>query len=173
MSFVIDPLAFILIRPKRKFDEFSAYVTVQESTIDKLTITKQPVQQGASISDHAFKEPTQFTQQILFEDNILTSLSKVYQKLLDLQSSFVPFDVITPKRIYHNMLINTLGQTTDKKTENCLSISITFEEVIIVKTSTTTVPRAKQKNAGATGATQSAGKKSALLLLVDAVKGVK
>lgn len=169
MSFLSEPISLIPIRPVRKIGEISVNVVINENTSDTLTITKQPVQQGASITDHAYKEPTVFSTSILFRDNLTSSLSKIYQSLIDLQSNRVPFDIITPKRIYRNMLIATLSQVTDKNTENCLSISMAFQEVIIVKVSTTQVPRRKQKNAGTTGKTENAGKKSALQSLKEGI----
>lgn len=172
MSFLSEPITLIPVRPVRKVGTINVNVVVSENTNDTLTISKQPVQQGASIADHAYKEPTVFSHSILFRDNLSLSLSKIYQQLLDLQSSRVPFDIVTPKRIYHNMLMATLSQTTDKNTENCLSINASYQEVIIVSISTTQVPRSQQRNAGATGATQSAGKKSALLSAKEAVTGL-
>lgn len=170
MSFLSEPITLqSLFGQNRKIGPITVNVVVSESSSDVLTITKQPVQQGASITDHAYKEPTGFSTQILFRDNLTTSLSKIYQRLLDLQESRVPFDVITPKRIYHNMLMSILGQTTDKATENCLAITATFQEVIIVSVVTTQVPRSRQKNPGTTGATQNAGKKSALLSGAQAI----
>lgn len=169
MSFLSEPISLIPIRPARKIGEIDVNVVVTENTNDTLTITKQPVQQGASITDHAYKEPTVFSTQILFRDNLTLSLSKIYQNLLDLQNSRVPFDIITPKRIYRNMLLATLAQTTDKNTENCLAINASFQEIIIVKVSTTQVPRVKQKRPAATGATENAGKKSALQSLKEGI----
>ncbi len=163
MSFLSVPISLqSLFGQGRKIADIDVNVTITESTNDTLTITKQPVQQGASITDHAYKEPTAFSTSILFRDNLTTSLSKIYQNLLDLQISRVPFDIITPKRIYKSMLISTLSQTTDKNTENCLAINLSFQQVIIVNVSTTQVSRIKQKNPGATGGTQKAGKKSFL-----------
>jgi hypothetical protein len=169
MGFLDQPLSLISIAPNRSFGGITAYVTVSESTTDTTTITKQPVQQGAPITDHAYDEPTIFSTTILFKNNLFTSLTKIYQNLLTLKSSRVPFDIITPKRIYHNMLIATISQTTDRNTENCLAINISFQETIIVNVTTTQVPRTKQKNPGSNGATQSAGKKSAALSLVQGV----
>lgn len=148
-------------------------VILNESTVDNLTITKQPVQQGASITDHAFKEPTSLSMSIHQSNtNIFsalssssTGLSKIYQQFLTLQSSLAPFTVTTPKRIYKSMLISSLAVTTDKQTENILAINLTLQQIIIVNVTTTTVPRSQQANAAATGATQPAGKKSALATL--------
>lgn len=169
MSFLSVPISLFPTKPVRKIGDITLFVTINESANDTLTITKQPVQQGASITDHAYKEPTVFSATILFQDNLLKSLSKVYQDLLDLQSSRVPFSIVTPKRIYNNMLISSLGQTTEKGTENCLSVTMTCQEVIIVKVTTTQVPRSKQKNAGATGKTENVGKKSALLTAKEGI----
>lgn len=171
MSFLSEPISLIPIKPVRKIAEISVNVVLNENTRDDLTVTKQPVQQGASITDHAYKEPTVFTTSILFRDNLTLSLSKIYDSLLVLQSSRIPFDIVTPKRIYHNMLITSLAQTTDKNTENCLAITASFQEIIIVKVSTTQVPRTKQKGAGTTGKTENAGKKSALVSLKEGIGG--
>lgn len=172
MSFLSEPISLIPIKPLRKFADITVNVVISEQTSDVLTITKQPVQQGASITDHAYKEPTGFSTAILFRDNLTLSLSKIYQNLLDLQNSRIPFDIITPKRIYRNMLIATLSQTTDSKTENCLAITASFQEVIIVTVSTTQVPRIKQKTPASTGKTEKAGKKSALLSLKEGIGGL-
>lgn len=61
------------------------------------------------------------------------------------------------------MLMTTLTQTTDKLTENCLSIHASYQQVILVPVLAAVVPRIKQKNPGATGATQNGGQKSVLL----------
>lgn len=160
-GFLTQPITLrSLLGTKRQFADIEVQVVLSEITNDVLTITKQPVQQGASITDHAFKEPTTLTMQLRFQDNIFVSLSKIYQDLLDLQRSRTPMEVVTLKRIYKNMLISALGLTTDRQTENCLAISITFQEIIIVSVATI-IPRAVQKNPGATGATQPAGKKAA------------
>lgn len=183
MSFLTQPITLqSIFGPKRKIGPIDVQVVTDENTNDVLTITKQPVQQGASITDHAYKEPTTFAMRVLFKDqNILSAflstftgsgLSKIYQDLLDLQNSRVPFDVLTPKRIYHNMLFSALSQTTDKATENCLAIAASFQEVILVSVSTVQVPRSSLKNPGSNGATQNAGKKSALLSLKEGVGAI-
>lgn len=172
MSFLTSPISLFPIKPVRKIGEITVNVILSEATNDTLTITKQPVQQGASITDHAYKEPTVFTATMLFADNIGKSLSKIYQDLLDLQVSRVPFTIVTPKRIYYNMLMSTLSNNTDKTTENVLSITLSAQEVIIVSVTTTQVPRAKQRNPGNTGKTENAGKKSALLTIKEGLAGL-
>lgn len=147
-------------------------VVVDENTTDTLTITKQPVQQGASITDHAYMEPTVFAHTIYFAAPGFTggdSLGQVYQQLLKLQSSATPFTIVTPKRVYSNMLLTTLSQTTDKNTENCLSIHASYQQVILVPVIAASVPRSAQKSAGSTGATQNTGQKSVALKATQSV----
>lgn len=176
MSFLSQPISIIPIQPQRTVGPIAMQVVVSETTTDTLTITKQPVQQGASITDHSFLEPTVFTSTAFFKDNSLnllgelnsftspsTGLAKIYQTLLDLQSSRTTFTIVTPKRIYSSMLLAVLSQTTDPKTENCLAVHMSFQQVIIVTVSTANVPRTNQKNPGTTGATQNTGQKQSAL----------
>lgn len=175
MSFLSQPITLqSLFGTKRIINDIDVDVVINESTNDTLTITKQPVQQGASITDHAYKEPTSFSMSIHQKDTSLISgllntfsgngLSKIYDQFLKLQGERTPFDITTPKRIYKNMLIASLGMTTDKGTENILALSLTFQEVTIVKVTTTLVPRIQQKTPKVTEGVQKAGKKSALFI---------
>lgn len=173
MSFITTPISLqSLFGKNRKIGDIDVNVVISEGTDDTLTITKQPVQQGASITDHAYKEPTTFSMQVYFSDNFFVSLQDIYDQLLELQDSRTPFDVVTPKRIYRNMLIASLRQTTDKTTENCLALNIAFQEVIIVSISTVQVPPRRQKLKAVTQATQNVGKKSALTSLKEGVGGL-
>lgn len=171
MSILNQPLSLIAIRPSRTIGDIQVNVVINESTTDTLTITKQPVQQGASIIDHAYLEPTVFSHTIYFSANLTLSLDKIYQQLLTLQASRIPFDIITPKRIYKSMLMTTLANTTDKNTENILSIAASYEQIIIVPITTTSIPRTQQRAPKKTAPTQPAGNKSAPLNVVQGVAG--
>jgi hypothetical protein len=161
MAFDLQPITIqSLFRQQRSFGPITVQVILQELTTDTLTITKQPVQTGASITDHAYKEPTVVSMQMRFSDNILVSLSETYAQLLDLQNSRQPFDVLTPKRIYEDMLIASLGLTTDKLTENVLAINITFQQVIFVSVATVQVPKSRLQNPKKNQAIQPKGKQS-------------
>jgi hypothetical protein len=147
--------------PKRAIGPFSATITLEEVASDELEITQHPVQQGASITDHAYNKPSTVNIKVQWNDDD-APLAETYQNLLDLQASREPFDVITGKRTYRNMLIKSLGQTNDVQTENILSISLQLQEIFITAVEVVSVPaRPKQKNAGKTGATENAGQKSA------------
>lgn len=159
MSFLTAPLTSILIQPKRSIGGLSVNVVLNENTKDELTITKQPIQQGAAITDHSFLEPVIFSTTVYQEANLNESLNFIYLKFQDLQQGRVPFDIITPKRIYKNMLLASLGMTTDKYTENILALNMTFQQVIIVSVGNVIVPKARQRAPRTTQATQAAGRK--------------
>jgi hypothetical protein len=159
MSLFNTALASFL--PQRAIGPFRATVTVEEVATDTLEITQHPVQQGASITDHAYNLPATVSVQVLFSADT-TPLSETYTKLRQLQSSRVPFTLVTGKRTYRNMLIKSLGQTNDAMTENILSIRMDLQEVFITALQVVTVPeRSKQSAPGTTGATENAGQQSA------------
>jgi hypothetical protein len=166
MSFLSQPLQNVLIQPARMVGTIAVQVVINEQTTDTLTITKQPVQQGAAITDHAYMEPTSFSHTIYFSNNSFTdgvSLSEVYTQLQKLQQSAIPFVVVTPKRIYKDMLMTSLGMTVDSKTENCLAIHASYQQIIMVPILASAVPRINQKSPQKTAATTNGGAKSAAL----------
>lgn len=143
----VNVLQTVLFKQGRSIAGIIPNVVVDESHIDELTITNHPVEQGAAITDHAFKNPAQVTVRYGF--GVSGSLlnfngaggdpKAIYQQLLDIQSSRVPFDLITGKRSYQNMLIASLAVTTDNATENSLLVTATMREILIVETSTVTL----------------------------------
>lgn len=149
--------------------QFDGYVTIGEDSTDTLEITQHPVQQGATITDHAYKKPTELKIRMIMGP-LKRPLAESYAILLKMQTDRIPMRVVTGKRTYNNMLIKILDQVTDKLTENILSVNISFQEIIIVQVTPSVVPkRSSQKRAAKTGATEKAGKKSALLILKEAV----
>jgi hypothetical protein len=148
-----------LIAPSRAIGPFTARLTIEENATDELEISQHPVQQGANTTDNAFLKPATLDVKVIFDDSS-EPLSEVYAKLRKLQASREPFQVVTGKRIYKNMLIKSLSQSTDKDTENVLSISMNLQEIILVAIEIVSVPaRARQRNPGQTGKTENAGQK--------------
>lgn len=148
-----------------------ADVTVEEKHKDELKITEHPTEVGAAISDHAYKEPPEVTMKVgwsesagalngFLGDTVLggnTSLSIVYQTLLQLQERAFPLIVSTGKRLYTNMLIKSLGCTTDLQTENVLMIDITFKKIIRVSTQTAFIAIENQASPEATASVADGG----------------
>jgi hypothetical protein len=178
MAGLIDLVTF---RPKRAIGSFSTYVTLEEQHSDELTITQHPVEQGAAITDHAFKNPAQLTIRAGWTNSSVAALGssvlsalggdvgallrpsyvrEIYDQLLQLQASREPFDIYTGKRRYQNMLMRSLATTTDASTENVLIVTASFQQIIIVETQATTVPASEnQAQPQKTAPVQSAGTK--------------
>lgn len=117
-----------------------AQVTVSEDADDDLIITEFPVEHGAVINDHAFKRPAELRLQLGWSaaytwDYGLISVRAVYERILELQASRIPFQVWTAKRTYNNMLIASLRTHTDAKLEFAFLADIAFKEVVLVNTS--------------------------------------
>lgn len=145
--------------PKRAIGAFQANVTIEETATDRLKITQHPVQQGASITDHAYMEPAELTIKVAWNDEP-SKLVEIYDKFRKLQSDRIPMKVVSGKRTYQNMLVAGLTQINDSITEKMLNIIIDLQEVAITALEVVTVPpRERQAEPGKTGKTENAGKK--------------
>ena len=85
-------------------------------------------------------------------------IDDVYEQLLTLQSSREPFTLVTGKRRHQNMLIEEIAVTTEVDSEHALMIIARMREVILVNTTTTSVPaQADQASPQQTAAVQPRG----------------
>lgn len=132
--------------------------TIAERHRDTLTITDHPVEQGAVISDHAYINPMQVEIEIGWGAGTLMPLNQIYRRLLDLQASRKPFPIITGKRAYNDMLIESIEVETDADSEHVLKVHLSCRQVLIVATRVLTLPpAANQANPRNTAATQNRG----------------
>lgn len=134
-------------------------VVLEESHEDGLEITEHPVEHGANINDHAWLKPATVTIRAGVSDMAGDGHSRdVYEQLQKLQASREPFSIVTGKRLYDDMLLETLTTVTDANTENALMVSAQCRQVIIVYTQVTSVPpRARHASPGKTGGTTGKG----------------
>lgn len=148
-------------------------VVVEEQHEDKLTITEHPVEQGANINDHAYVMPAALTIRAGVSDSAGDGAAReMYDKLLELMRKREPFAVVTGKRLYENMLLESVTCTTDAATEKALVVTASCREVIIVRTRTASVPpRNRHKNAARTGGTADKGQKQARPSIIQAGAG--
>jgi hypothetical protein len=163
------PTATIL-RPRRRIGQMVAQVVIEELHQDELQITEHPVEQGYSITDHAFIKPAELTLRFGWAPSGQTSdapmadyqyLQGLYQDLLTLQRSRIPMDIVTGKRHYKNMLLSAVSVTTDEHSELVLAVSAQCREIRIAKTRILTVPpREVHKEPEKTAEPQHEGTKS-------------
>jgi len=165
MSSILDPqsVAFTTNVSKRSIGPFNGYVCMSEDSTDVLEITQHPVQRGASITDHAYLQPSTVSIRFIYTPNLTTPLDQTYQQLLDLQASREPFTIVTGKRVYKDMLFKSINVTTDVTKENILSVIGDFQQIILVDIEETNVPeRSKQKIPQKTDMTENKGDKKAV-----------
>lgn len=185
---ILDNFVTAIFNPPRSIGSIAIQCTIEERHYDELTITDHPVEQGAMITDHAFKRPAEVAIRAGWSNSgiqsVITDLSEVaslfdplnaglefgfntspfnyadqvYQQLLTLQNGRQPFQIITGKRIYQNMLIRSLAVTTDEKSEHSLFCTAVCREVIIVQTqSVSFTPMENQADPQKTAQTQNNG----------------
>jgi Dit-like tail protein len=140
-------------RSLRSVGGIVAQVVIDENHVDELEITNHPVEQGASITDHAFKLPSQLTLRYGWSSSpspqpglkglipsVLPvqaqSIYDIYNKLLTMQVNRELLTVYTGKRAYRNMLIQRIEQDTDQNSENSLPLTIALQELLLVSTTT-------------------------------------
>lgn len=172
----MDILSTLFHQQKRKIELFVPSVVISEKHVDTLEITQHPVEDKAPITDHAFRLPAEVVMEVGFAgggsllDLLETSSyglsyrlgpQEIYMQLLELQRSRVPFDVVTGKRLYRNMLMRVLDVTTDKAKENVLSATLTLREVLITSAQNNAIADKTNMSQGvSTSAIQNAGVKS-------------
>lgn len=154
----------VYVRPVRSIGGLTLDVTVSEQHEDEVEITTQPVEQGAEITDHAFVKQARVTIEAGHSDSGGSETGdarsvEAYQALLELQKKREPFDLITGKRSYTNMLIKSLTVVTDPKTEHVLSVKAELEEVLFATVSVVAVPKSRQRHASKTAGPVTGGQK--------------
>lgn len=151
-------------------------VVISEEHDDEVTVTRHPVDQGAPISDHAYKNPPVLNVRFGWSDSsrlinsvldtsILRgylSTKEVYEQLLKLMDNRELLTVSTGKRIYQNMLITKLSTSSTADTESALICDITFEEVIIVSAQSTNLSEDVQQNPERTASPTNGGQRQAV-----------
>ncbi|MDR5616916.1 phage baseplate protein [Arsenophonus sp.] len=157
----MDMLSTLFSQRSRKIGLLVPDVIIAEKHHDTLEITEHPVELGAEIADHAYKRPAEVTMEVGFSSggslldfwdtsklgiSVGLSAPEIYQQILALQASRQPFDVITGKRKYQNMLIRAIEVTTDKHTETVLMAILTLRELNITQTQTLNIKSTDAKN---------------------------
>ncbi len=146
------------------FGDIVPDIVVEEDLYDELAITQHPVEQGAAITDHAFKQPPAIVMRYGFSNSGEKSggdknyVTRVYSAFLKLQLSRVPFTINTLRRAYKNMLINSLSVKVDEKTRYALFIEARARQIQLVQTAIVSVPpRAAQAIPESTTPTEERG----------------
>jgi hypothetical protein len=118
-----------------------------------VTLTKNPVQKNADITDHRIPQPKTLVVELGVSNDVVSSLAGNIKKVVggfasmigtsvndrriltynnfeDLMLRGKPFTVLTPHGIYENMLITKIKPHTNIETEGLFYGTIEFQEVI-------------------------------------------
>lgn len=123
----------------------------------KLNITEHPVQTGANISDHAFKEADVLTFQIgmsdVMESHVAGQFSgngsrsvDAYLKIRELQARRLPIMVSTKFGTYKNMMVETISADDDSTTTHALKATVVLKEMFVTEVSTVKISERPQKS---------------------------
>jgi hypothetical protein len=155
-----EGLGIGIFKAPRKIGTVIPECVIEEHMRDDLEITRHPIETGSAITDHSFKHPTEVVIRAGWSDSgSLPGFSRrAYEALLTLQEKREPFTLMTGKKTYPNMLIASISQVTDVKTEHALMATVVCRQIMIVRAATTTIaPRQQQAAPQATSATTNGG----------------
>ncbi len=114
-------------------------VVVRETHESDLSITTNPVEFGAEVSDHAYLEPKRLVIEAVAGSRAggPAAVAAAFQALVRLQETRQPFAIVTGLSLYRNMLIERLTVKRDSFLSRVLYFVADLREVIIVDTQTT------------------------------------
>jgi hypothetical protein len=153
----------LLIRTRRTIGTEAEFITldavIRESVQSDITITKNPVEEGAEITDHAIIQPKRYTLEGVVTDtprlsanigtdivNRVTGLfgssteegrsrsNSAYLTLVRIQESRTPFNISTGFQEFRNVLIESIVTAQDKNTSQAFFFTAKLLEVNIVNT---------------------------------------
>lgn len=173
-------IASLLFDSNRKITGSSGVTVIPDLAIrerhsDRLGITAHPIQTGAAITDHAFVMQPEFSLEFgwsnssvsgIIQDFTGTSLTdvmtgelgegyvkQVYAQIIALQHSRQLCTVVTGKRQYKNVLIESVETYTDADTAYSMIITMNckaLQLVSVATTSTTDISQSTQADPSST-----------------------
>lgn len=130
--------------------------TVSQSHKRKAEVTKNPVEDGAKITDHVQLDPVELELSGVFSDddlnglpfignveNLANAVSQVFggesrsiqahKAMIDLWKTREPFEVVTKLELYKNMVVSDYSVDETATTGNAIHFRAKFEQITIVK----------------------------------------
>lgn len=148
----------LFIRSKRSLAGVQFDAVIREDHNNQIRITKNPVEFGADITDHAIIEPKTITIIAEVTDTPLFGLANIgaiiepitslfgsstdsnetrskaaYNTLVEFMETREPIEVQTKLKNYTDMLITNISTSQDKDTGKIVNLIISLEEVLITE----------------------------------------
>jgi hypothetical protein len=67
-------------------------------------------------------------------------VQQAYENLLGLYRARTLFTIYTGKRVYQNMIVKSISETTTSETENSMILRLVCRQILMAKTTTVTIP---------------------------------
>lgn len=147
----------LFIRTEKSIGGIQLDAVLSESHTNEVSLTNNPVEFGADITDHAIVQPKRvnvvaqvsdtplglaaFGQIVdlvtgLFGSSTgenLTRSNAAYNAIIQLQEAREPIELQTKLRLYTNMIITNVSVVQDKDTSRIVRMSIDLQEVLITE----------------------------------------
>ena len=173
----------LFIRTQKAIGGIQLDAVISESHVNEVSLTNNPVELGAEITDNAVVQPKQIN--ILAEvsdtplgvaalgqivdlvtglfgtsttDNITRS-NAAYNAIIQLQEEREPIEIQTKLKLYTNMIITNVSVQQDKNTSRIVRMSIDLQQVIITESEIVQLTE-EQLQAGSTKEQASSAEKS-------------
>lgn len=150
----------LFIRTKKSLGGIQLDGVLSESHTNRVRLTKNPIELGADVTDHAIIEPKKLDIIATVSDTPLgiaalgqivdlvtglfgtstssniTRSNAAYNALVQLQEAREPISVQSKLRLYEDMIITNISAIQDKGSSRVAEMNISLEEAIIVDTET-------------------------------------
>lgn len=147
----------LFIRTKKSIGGIELDAVLSETHNNQVRLTKNPVELGADITDHAVIEPKKINIVAQVSDTPLgtaafgqivdlvtglfgtatsqniTRSNAAYNAMVQLMEEREPIEVQTKLKLYQDMVITSLSVTQDKNTSRIVLMNIGLEEVLITE----------------------------------------
>lgn len=154
----------IFVRTTRTIGTIQLDAVLSEEHGSVVSITKNPVEAGADITDHAIVQPKKLSIRGVVSDSPLglaafgqlidsvtrlfgtsttdnlTRSQQAYEAMLFLMEQREPIEVTTGLRQYKNMLITSLNSVQDKNSSRIVVMELGLEEIVLVISVTKDIP---------------------------------
>lgn len=147
----------LFIRTEKSVGGIELDAVLTETHTNQVRLTKNPVELGADITDHAIIEPKRINVVAQVSDTPLggaafgqivdlvtglfgsstsqniTRSNTAYRAMIQLMEQCEPIEVQTKLKLYKNMVITSLSVTQDKNSSRIVLMNIDLEEVLITE----------------------------------------
>lgn len=151
----------LLIRTNRDIGGIVLDAVISETTTSNVRVTRNPVELGADINDHAIIEPKEYSLEGVVTDSPLIGLGAIQQigslftssgffgassedsrtrsqaafdSLIAIQEAREPITIQTGLKQYDNMLISNITVTQDKDKSRAIFFTAKLTEIILTST---------------------------------------